>query len=90
VNIHLVDVGQIRERNFVTAIEKELGVTPAKLLEDMRIKKACELLEITNYPVKRVAYECGLGNALRLQRIFRKRFQTTPTEWRRGAAASDQ
>ena len=33
--------------------------------------------------IKRVAYETGLGNALRLQRIFRKRFQTTPTGWRK-------
>ena len=60
-----------------------LNTTPVKLLEDTRIRKACALLETTNYPVKRVAYETGLGTALRLQRIFRRRFHTTPTAWRR-------
>ena len=39
----------------------------------------CELLNTTSYPVKRIAHETGLGTPLRLQRIFRKRFNTTPT-----------
>jgi len=79
----ILDACGITRRQLTYVTERELGVTPARLLEDMRIKKACELLETTNHPVKRVAYECGLGNALRLQRIFRKRFQTPPTEWRK-------
>jgi len=62
---------------------KELATTPAALLEDIRVKKACTLLETTNYPIKRIAYETGLGSAMRLQRIFRRRFQTTPTAWRK-------
>jgi len=71
-----------RQLTYIT--RKELGIAPAKLLEDIRTKKACELLRTTNFPVKRVAYETGLGTALRLQRIFRRRFQTTPTAWRKG------
>jgi len=57
--------------------------TPTRLLEDTRIKQACKLLKTTSYPIKRVAHEAGLSTALNLQRIFRKRFQTTPTAWRK-------
>ena len=31
----------------------------------------------------RVALESELGTALRLQRIFRKRFETSPGSWRK-------
>ena len=81
----MLEVAGITRRQLTYITEKELNRTPARLLEDTRIDKACELLETTNFPIKRVAYETGLGNALRLQRIFRKRLQTTPTDWRRGA-----
>jgi len=47
----------------------------------------CELLNTTSYPVKRIAHETGLGTPLRLQRIFRKRFNTTPTVWRKTQAS---
>ena len=67
--------------SYVTG--KELNTTPGKLLTDVRFKKACDLLRTTNYPVKRVAYETGLGTALSLQRLFRNRLKTTPTAWRK-------
>lgn len=70
-----------RQLTYIT--RKELATTPAALLEAIRIKKACALLKTTNYPIKRVAYETGLGSAMRLQRIFRRRFETTPTAWRK-------
>jgi len=81
------EAGGLTRRQLTYITQKELGIAPARLLEDIRIKKACELLSTTNYPVKRVAHETGLGTPLRLQRIFRKRFETTPTAWRKSQAS---
>ncbi|MBT3194179.1 MAG: substrate-binding domain-containing protein, partial [Verrucomicrobia bacterium] len=81
----IAEAGEMKLHQLAYILTEELGTTPAKLLEDVRIKKACELLSTTNYPIKRVAYETGLGSALRLQRIFRKRFETTPSAWRKAA-----
>ena len=79
----IAKAGGLTRWQLAKITRNELHTIPLKLLEDTRIKKACELLETTHYPIKRVAYEVGLGTALRLQRIFRKRFKTTPTDWRR-------
>ena len=79
----ICEAGGLARRQLTRITRKELKTSPGRLLEDARIRKSCELLRTTDYPIKRVAYETGLGNALRLQRIFRKRFQTTPTDWRR-------
>jgi LacI family transcriptional regulator len=75
--------GGLSRRQLTYTTSKELNMGPAKLLEDIRFKQACELLKSTNFTVERAAYETGLGNALRLQRIFRKRLNTTPSAWRK-------
>lgn len=79
----VTEAGGLTRRQLTYITQKELGIAPARLLEDIRIKKACELLNTTNHTVERVAYETGLGNALRLQRVFRKRFNTSPGAWRK-------
>jgi LacI family transcriptional regulator len=83
----IAEAGGLTRRQFTYITQKELHIAPAKLLEDIRIKKACELLSTTNYTVQRVAMETGLGTALRLQRIFRKRFETSPAVWRKAHKA---
>ena len=80
--------GGLSRRQLTYATSKELNTGPARLLEDIRFKQACELLRTTNFTVERAAYETGLGNALRLQRIFRKRLNTTPSAWRKGKQLS--
>ncbi len=77
------EAGGLTRRQLTYIVRDELHTSPGKLLEDLRIKKACNLLSRTHYPIKRVAHESGLGTALRLQRIFRKRFTLSPSEWRK-------
>ena len=78
---------EITRRQLTYITKKELNTNPAQLLENIRIKKACELLMTTRFKVERVAIEAGLGNALRLQRIFRRRFNTSPAVWRKQQCA---
>lgn len=75
--------GRLTRRQLTHITRDELNTSPGKLLEDIRLRKACYLLRTTDYPVKRIAYETGLGNALRLQRIFRKQLNCSPTAWRK-------
>ena len=79
----ITQAGGLTRRQLTYITEKELGISPAKLLEHIRIKKACELLSTTNHTVDRIANESGLKTALRLQRIFRIRFKTSPGAWRK-------
>jgi LacI family transcriptional regulator len=84
----IAKAGGLTRWQLTCITKRDLKSTPTQLLEDTRIHKACELLRTTNYPIKRVAYETGLGTALRLQRIFRKRFETTPSAWRKEQCGS--
>ncbi|MBL7076227.1 MAG: substrate-binding domain-containing protein [Kiritimatiellae bacterium] len=79
----IAKAGRLTRWQLTTITRRDLDTTPTRLLEDTRVKKSCELLRTTNYPIKRVAYETGLGTALRLQRIFRKRFECSPSAWRK-------
>lgn len=79
----IAKAGGITRRQLNYIIHKELNDSPAHLLEDIRIKKVCELLRTTNFTIECIAYEVGFGNALRLQRIFRKHFNTSPAAWRK-------
>jgi LacI family transcriptional regulator len=84
--VHLRDIcaaGRISRRHMTHTLKEELNVTPGELLENIRLKNACRLLLTTDMPIKRVAYESGFGTPLRLQRVFRKRHQTTPSAWRK-------
>lgn len=73
----------LRQLSYIT--QKHLGMAPARLLEDLRFTNACEILRSTDQKVATIARRCGLGTALRLQRIFRKRYKTTPSAWRRAS-----
>ena len=67
----------------LTQITKaELGLSPAKLLETLRLQQAMKLLIDTNYTMDGIASLCGLNNRVRLERVFRRHLNMTPSAWR--------
>ncbi len=70
-------------RQLTVIFRRELGVSPGTLLESIRLRRALELLLATDSKVDWIAAEVGLTNRVRLQRIFQRRFRTTPAAWRR-------
>ncbi|MFD7610791.1 GlxA family transcriptional regulator [Streptomyces sp. NPDC059828] len=60
----------------------ELGVTPSLWLVRARVRRAQRLLETTDWPVERVARECGLGSAGNLRARFAAIVGTTPARYR--------
>jgi transcriptional regulator GlxA family with amidase domain len=64
-------------RNFARLFKQELGKTPAKHIEDLRLEAARRHLETTSRRTDEIADACGLASAEVLRRIFR-RLQTTP------------
>jgi Helix-turn-helix domain len=53
----------------------ETGMTPARLVELVRLDRAKQLLETTRWPLARVANRSGLGSAATLARTFRRRLR---------------
>jgi transcriptional regulator GlxA family with amidase domain len=60
------------ERTFARVFLAETGMTPARLVELVRLDRAKQLLATTRWPLARVANRSGLGSAATLARTFRR------------------
>lgn len=73
----------LSERQLSRVFRSELGVAPAQHVEMVRVEAARRLLETTTASVETVARQAGFGTPETLQRAFRRRVSTTPTDYRR-------
>ncbi|HWL51564.1 MAG TPA: AraC family transcriptional regulator [Chthoniobacteraceae bacterium] len=56
------------------------GITPRLYVEGRRLKRACELLR-NGHSMTSAALEAGFSSSSQFCRVFRKRFELSPTEW---------
>lgn len=62
--------------------QAEMGMTPARLLLQLRLERASQLLESGEPSLKRVAQHTGFGNEYNLRRAFVQALGVTPGEYR--------
>jgi AraC-like DNA-binding protein len=60
----------------------EHGLTPARLVEQLRRELAKKYLAEDTYPLARITYLLGYGDLATFTRAFRRWTGTTPTKWR--------
>ncbi|WP_444929140.1 GlxA family transcriptional regulator [Microbulbifer sp. SSSA002] len=70
-------------RNFARTFVRELGVTPARFLEQIRVERACQLFSEQNQAQDKVAKLCGFQSQEQLRRAFRKHKGILPSEYRK-------
>jgi len=78
----LAEQAGMSPRTFARIYAAKMGVTPARMVEKIRVEAVRRILEETDMPVKRVASECGFGQEERLRRAFSRQVGTTPAEYR--------
>jgi transcriptional regulator GlxA family with amidase domain len=69
-------------RNFARIFREEIGETPARHIETLRVEAARRQLETTVSPLEEVADICGFGSVEILRRTFFRRIGTTPGKYR--------
>jgi len=79
----LARIATMSERNFARGFTAEVGVTPARYVERVRIETARRLLEDTDDGVEVIAAAAGFGTAETMRRTFLRLLRTNPTEYRR-------
>lgn len=79
----LAACAHVSERQLTRIFKTELGTTPHAYVESARVEVARQQLESTDVTLERVATTCGFGTVDTLVRAFRRRLDTTPTEYRR-------
>lgn len=70
------------ERNFLRRFKREMGLAPSKFLQQLRLDMVCRLLAESDLPIDKVARRCGIDGGERIAKIFRKRLNISPTEYR--------
>ncbi len=70
------------ERNFARVFQREVGTTPARYVEGLRLERARMALSEGTQPVAAVARRCGFGTATTMRRAFERRLRIRPSDYR--------
>lgn len=70
---------------FARMFKQSVGVPPLVYLTQLRMEKACTLLEKTGLSVTEIAIEVGYSSSQSFARTFLRHQKTTPSEYRRAA-----
>ncbi|KAF6568544.1 MULTISPECIES: AraC family transcriptional regulator [Paenibacillus] len=69
--------------NYLTSVFKqEIGETPKQYLMNIRIKKACELLQDTSYSIQVISNSVGYSDQLTFSRAFKNMMGISPSAYR--------
>jgi len=68
---------------FSHFFKKRTGLSYINYVNNQRIAKACTLLADTTLSASEICYDCGFNNKSNFIRIFRKRKNMTPIEYRK-------
>ncbi|HUJ56741.1 MAG TPA: GlxA family transcriptional regulator [Gaiellaceae bacterium] len=77
-------------RNFARVFRSEVGQTPGRFVEQVRLQAARRLLEETDDSLGVVAERSGLGSAETLRRAFLRHLHVTPDAYRRRFTVSER
>jgi transcriptional regulator GlxA family with amidase domain len=78
----LAERAAMSPRNFTRVFARETGIPPARYVEEVRLDAARERLEQGAESIEHVAAVTGFGSALNLRRVFEKKLQLTPGQYR--------
>jgi transcriptional regulator GlxA family with amidase domain len=79
----LAEQAGMSPRTFARVYSATMGVTPARMVEKIRIEAVRRALEDTDMPIKQIASVCGFHQEERLRRAFARQIGTTPADYRR-------
>ena len=68
--------------HFVKRYRELSGTTPINRFIQLKIERACHLLDTTDKEIKEVAYAVGYDDAYYFSRIFRKQLGISPSQYR--------
>jgi transcriptional regulator GlxA family with amidase domain len=69
-------------RHFARCFRAQVGMTPARYVEQARLEAARRRLIESSDGVERVAADCGFGSSESLRRAFVRRLAVTPSDYR--------
>ena len=75
-------VAKMSRFHFSRQFEKARGISPGRYLATLRLEEAMRLIAGSQFTVKKVAEQCGFGDANYFCKVFRKSFGVSPGAYR--------
>ena len=79
-------VARMSRYHFSRQFEKVRGISPGRYLASLRLDEAMRLIASSQITVRKVAEQCGFGDANYFCKVFRKSFGVSPGAYRTGSA----
>ena len=79
---NLAEHVHLSPRTFARTYVTRMGVTPAKMVESIRLEAACRALEASELPLKAIADHVGYGDEQAMRRAFHRQFGVGPKIYR--------
>lgn len=73
----------LSESHFMKFFKSTVGMTFTEYLNDYRLTIAARLLQSTGRTVIEIAAACGFDNVSYFNRLFKRKYQTTPSRYRK-------
>jgi transcriptional regulator GlxA family with amidase domain len=78
----LAERANMSPRTFARSYAAKMGITPAKMVDGLRLEAACRSLEESDLPLKAVADAAGYGDEQAMRRAFHRQFGVGPKTYR--------
>ncbi|KIL03016.1 GlxA family transcriptional regulator [Pseudomonas aeruginosa] len=80
---HLAQRAGLEERTFLRRFRKATGMTTTEYCQQIRVGRACELLQSGRLPIERVAWEVGYADPGAFRKVFTRVVGLPPSAYRR-------
>lgn len=81
----LSEISCLSKFHYLRLFKQFFGKSPYQFIIQLRLEKAKELLQKTNFPIQNIADGLGFQNLSSFSRLFRQRMSVYPSEFRRVA-----
>jgi len=78
----MAEIAGFSRYHFSRLFEKHKGISPAKFLRELRLKRAIILLQTELLEIKEIAERCGFSSSSYFCRAFQKHFGVSPDAYR--------
>ena len=79
----LAKVCGLSSSHFMKTFKQKTNQSCNEYLIEYRLKKAQELLELSDHPIRSIVYEVGFRNVSNFNRLFKKHYGLTPEQYRK-------
>lgn len=78
----LAQTVHISKRACFRLFQETLHMTPLEYIRSYRLQRACQMLVKSKETITQIAYSCGLGSSSYFGKLFREKYDCSPTEYR--------